>query len=1017
MKMKRLMLVGILIFCAGIITAAGPATEMKVKVFCPRQELSTVAKDVLEFYEVKDDYFVGAVTAETYKNFLSRGFRVEVLVEDMEEWARLQCPGEDFGRYHTYQEIMDTFALIAAAYPNICKLETIAASPTGKFLIALKITQNPTVENHRPRLEWDGTIHGNENIGTEICWYITRRLTEGYGSDPQITHLVNTREIWVIPCMNPEGLINNQRTNSNGIDLNRDFGYAWNQQSGANVPWSQPEIQGFRNFMQRHPFVITMTYHSGTRSVMWPWSYSQIATRDSVAHQQLCQLYSSITGYPAYQISRGLYPCSGTSSDFTYGAEGALGLAAEVANGQPPPQGDIDTICRANWAASVQLMIRGAWGIRGQITDSVTGLPIKRAIVVPVPTDWFVYTDTTGWFFKYLLPGTYTLKVMADGYHTKTVSGIAVPSDTFVVVNVALNPDSASPITGYKVTTWICKSSTGAGSTMGLAALGRRDSITLSLTSRGAAVIELSDEIINGPGTDFTVYSTTNKPCSVFVSREWNGPWSFCTYGSGNIACDLASAGINSAKFVRLNDAGQNYDLDAIEGVVVNAPALVFQNKTVIDSQPGGNGDGKLDPGESVALTVALRNAGRVGASNVSGILRSFSPFVSVFDSSGFFGEILPDSSSTNSADRFGVVAAPETPREHQALMRLYLSGTGYSDSVSFIVPVGELRVIDPIPDNATPVIYYAYDEIDTLYAEHPEFNWVEIRNLGTRLTLNDDQTVQINLPSSFGPFVFYGQPYNQISVCSNGWLAPGYTTSTSYQNTSLPNDTMPQLLAANWDDLYPPSGNGVWYYHDSANHRFIVEWDSVRYYNPNNIWEKFQIILYDTTLAGEDGNCKFTFQYLTANYPGNSATVGIQNQGGARFIQVLYNGTYHRAASPWVPGHAIKFSTDYQTGIAENRVSGLSPVRLAVRVAKNPAQSRVILHYSLPFADRVTLDVVDRSGRLVRRFEFGEQRSGNYKVQWDGRDNQGRTVPAGVYWIQLSTSRNSKTAKAVLVR
>lgn len=1015
--MRRLIVVCILVMWAGVITAAEPPREMKVKVFCPRQELSTVAKEVLEFYEVKDDYFVGAVTAETYKKLVNRGFRVEVLVEDMQEWAKLQCPGEDFGRYHSYQEIMDTFALIATTYPNICKLETIAVSPTGKFLIAMKITQNPTVENHRPRLEWDGTIHGNENIGTEICWYITRRLTEGYGSDPLITHLVNTREIWVVPCMNPEGLINRTRTNSNGVDLNRDFGYAWNQESGANVPWSQPEIQGFRNFLQRQPFVITMTYHSGTRSVMWPWSYSQIATRDSVAHQQLCQLYSSITGYPAFQIARGLYECTGTSSDFTYGAEGALGLAAEVANGQPPPQGDIDTICRANWTASVQLMIRGAWGIRGQITDSLTGLPIKRAIVVPVPTNWMVYTDTTGWFFKYVLPGTYTLKVMADGYQTKTVSGIVVPNDTFVVVNVALNPDSIAPITGYKVTTWICKSSTGAGSTMGLAALGKRDSSTLSLTTRGMAVIELSEEMINGPGADFTVYSTTNKPCSVFVSSEWNGPWSFCAYGSGNIACDLASAGINIAKFVRLNDAGQNYDLDAVEGVAVNAPALVFQNKTVIDSPPGGNGDGKLDAGESAALTVALRNAGRLGASNVTGMLRTSSPFVSVVDSIGFFGEILPDSVRTNSADRFEIVAAPETPREHQAEMRLYLSGNGYSDSISFIVTVGELRVVDPIPDNANPVIYWAYDEIDTLYAEHPEFNWVEIRNLGTRLTLSDDQTVQINLPPSFGPFVFYGQPYTQISVCSNGWLAPGYTTSTSYQNTSLPNSSMPPLLAANWDDLYPPSGNGVWYYHDSVNHRFIVEWDSVRYWSPNTIWEKFQIILYDTTLAGGDGNCKFTFQYLTANYPGNSATVGIQDQGGARFIQVVYNGTYHRAASPWVPGHAIKFSTDYQTGIAENRVSGLSPVHLTLRVTENPAQSRVTLHYSLPFADRVSLDVFDRSGRLIRRFEFGEQRSGNYKLQWDGCDNQGRSVPAGVYWVRLATSRQLKTVKAVLVR
>ena len=1015
--MKKFVLAAVLVLTAVVIALPEPIKEMKVKVFCSRAQLALVAEDVLEFYEVNDDYFIGAVTEGGYRKFLKSGFRVEVLIADMQEWARLQCPGEDFGRYHSYQEIMDTFALIATTHPNICQLETIAVSSTGRFLIALKVTQNPNQENHRPRLEWDGTIHGNENIGTEICLFITRQLTDGYGSDPLITQLVNTREIWIIPCMNPEGLINRRRVNSNGIDLNRDFGYAWNRESGANVPWSQPELQGYRNFMQRYPFVLTMTYHSGTRSVMWPWSYSQIATRDSAAHAQLCQLYSDITGYPAYQISRGLYECFGTSSDFTYGSEGALSLAAEVAGGQPPPESEIDTICRANWTASLQLMIRGGWGIRGQITDSITGLPVKRALVVPVPTNWMVYTDTTGWFFKYLLPGTYTLKVMADGYRTKTISGIVVPADTFVVVNVALSPDSDSVITGYKVTTWVCKSASGAGSTMGLNALGRRDNSTLSLTTRGMTVIELSEEIINGPDTDFFVYSTSNKPCSVFVSNGWNGPWSFCAYGNGNLGCDLARAGVSVAKFVRLNDGGENYDLDAIEGVIVNAPAIVFHSKAVIDSPPGGNGDRKLDPGESASLIVGLQNAGRVAVRELTGVLRSSSPFVSITDSIGTYGEILPDSIRTNSGDQFLLVALPETPREHQAEMKLYLTGTDYADSISFTITVGEIQTVDPIPDNGTPVVYWAYDEIDTFYLEHPQFSWVEIRNLGTRLTLIDDQTVQINLPPSFGPFIFYNQSYNQISVCSNGWVAPGYTTVTSYTNTALPNQSMPPLLAANWDDLYPPTGNGVWYYHDTANHRFIIEWDSVHYFNPREQWDKFEVILYDTTLAGEDGNGKFTFQYLTANQPGTSATVGIQDPNRTIYIQALFNGSYHRGASPWVTGHAIKFSTDYQTGIVERMFGEPLSERLQLWVDRNPALRKILFSYFQPFTGEMKLDVYDRSGRLIRRLVNKKQSRGRYEAIWDGRDSYGRSVPEGVYLVRLVTGNDAVTAKALLVR
>ncbi len=226
--MRKIMVVLVLVLLATGFTVAGQTKEMKVKVFCPRSQLEMVAKDVLEFYEVADDFFVGAITEPTYKKLIARGYRIEILVSDMRQWAIEQCPGEDFGRYHSYQEIKDTFALIANTYPNICQLETIAVSPTGKYVIALKITENPAVENHRPRLEWDGTTHGNENIGTEICWYFVRQLTEGYGVDPLITHLVNTREIWIIPCVNPEGLINRTRSNSNNVDLNRDYGYAWN---------------------------------------------------------------------------------------------------------------------------------------------------------------------------------------------------------------------------------------------------------------------------------------------------------------------------------------------------------------------------------------------------------------------------------------------------------------------------------------------------------------------------------------------------------------------------------------------------------------------------------------------------------------------------------------------------------------------------------------------------------------------------------------------------------------------
>jgi hypothetical protein len=1013
----------VLLLAAGFAAGKGNPTEheMLVKVQATRTDIPALQRAGLYIYEVGADYVRGAILPSNAPTLTTQGFRFEVLIPDMVKYAedavKPQAGAGGFGIYHTYQQIMDSFAIVATNNPGICHLDTIGQSPTGKYLIALKITQNPNQENHRPRMLWDGTTHGNENIGTEACWYYMQVLVGRYGTDPLITQLVNTREIWLIPCVNPEGLISRSRGNSNGIDLNRDYGYAWNAESGAPVPWSQPEIRAFRDFMQKHPFVITNTYHSGTESVMWPWSYSQIATKDSVCHKELCDRYSTFTGYASYQISRGLYECQGTSSDFTHGAEGALGVAAEIGGGQPPPQGDIDTIAHANWSGSKDHLIRGAWGIRGAITDSITGAPVRKAIVAPNPPDWMTFADSCGWYFKYARPGNYSLKVMADGYVTKTISGITVPTDTYVTVNVPLQPDTTGPITGYKVVTWVCKSPSGAGSTMGFWTLGRRDTRILTLTTRGTATIEMSRAILNGAGTDFTVYSTTSKPCTVLVSEdEWNGPWHFCAYGSGNISCDLANAGVSLAHYVRLNDAGSSYDLDAIEATVVNAPALAYNGLTIIDST--GNSNGRLDPGEAAQFILSLRNAGRQPAANVSGRLHCASPWITVDDSLGAFGTIAPDSVRNNNADRFAVTASAGTPRGTIVQFTTYLQGTGYSDSVKFDVGVGQITSVDPIPDGPrTPPRYYAYDDVDAGYPPHPTYQWVEIKNIGTRLTLSDDQTAQVTLPSGFGPWKYYGSRYTQVSICSNGWVAAGSTTSTSYQNAALPTGSpAAPIVCLCWDDLNPPTGQGVWYYHDAANHRFVVEYDSISHYSPSGTYEKFELIILDTTLAAPTGDNVLLAQYLNAvDY--SSVTVGLQDPTQAIAIQDLYNGAYHQAAAPIAAGRAIKYCAVEPSWLLEERTI---PVwnGMALAAFPNPMHATGSIQFMLRQPGKASLKIYDASGRLVRSLlDDAALQPGAHTVTWNRRDDDNREVNSGIYFIKLVTEDGSFASKAILLK
>jgi hypothetical protein len=447
----------------------------------------------------------------------------------------------------------------------------------------------------------------------------------------------------------------------------------------------------------------------------------------------------------------------------------------------------------------------------------------------------------------------------------------------------------------------------------------------------------------------------------------------------------------------------------------VGAPRLDYAGLSVVDTAAGGNRNGWLDPQESADLIVALRNTGFGNAAAVSAVLRSGDPRLTVNDSLGSFGLIMPDSVRENRADPFRVTAGL-IPLETRIPCTLYVTAQGgYSRVIPFTVLVGEIRACDPIPDTGgVSISYWAYDDVDTLYTKHPQFEWVEIRGLGTRLTLNDDQTVQVNLPPEFGPFVFYGQSFTQISVCSNGWVAPGYSTATTYTNTALPNSSMPPLLAANWDDLYPPTGNSVWYYHDTANHRFIIEWDSVHYFNPREQWDKFQIILYDTTRG--DGDCEFQFQYLTANnYTSN--TVGEQDPSASRYIQVVYNGSYHRGAAPLVPGRAILFTPEGpQTGLAEPAVSESRLPRLSLTVAPNPVSGRAQLVWQVPQPGRVRLSVYDASGRLVRTLLNTELSAGRYQAVWDLTDDAGRKLANGIYLYRLETPDRTITTKAVLM-
>jgi len=452
----------------------------------------------------------------------------------------------------------------------------------------------------------------------------------------------------------------------------------------------------------------------------------------------------------------------------------------------------------------------------------------------------------------------------------------------------------------------------------------------------------------------------------------------------------------------------------------VGAPNLLFQSKTIRD-EGGSRPNGKLDPGETADLEVTILNSGGGAAANARAVLRSGDARLTVSDSTANYGTILKDSSKTNTADHFTVSAQSGIVPGTVVPCTLYLyADAGYTGKQNFTITVGEVWAIDPIPDGPRqPPLYWAFDDKDSTYDQHPTYSWVEIKSQGTRLNFShNDEVLVVTLPTGFGPLKYYNQRYTQVSISADGWIAPGNYTTTNFTNTALPSTGAPPgAICAGWDDLYPGYGSTgyAYWYHDAASHRFVVEFDSCAYYGATSNKDKFEFVFLDTTLAPASGQNVILMQYMTANYFGGN-TIGIQDPTQTIGIQCLYDGTRNVGCYALGPQRVIKYTTDDPTAISEPT----GPTYLAGRalaVAPSPFARATLVHWNLAADGAAELAVFDASGRLVRTLASGPCRAGTHQTAWDARDDRGCPVARGIYFVRLATQDKTIRVKTVLAR
>ncbi len=913
--------------------------------------------------------------------------------------------------YHTFSQFVAEFESLVVQYSSICLLDTIGFSSQGRPILAMKISDNPHLEEFEPEVRLVGVHHGNEQISGEVLMAYAPYLLENYGIDPFVTKMVNEREIWIIPIFNPDGYVASTRRNANDVDLNRDYGYMWDGEGSSPRPYSQPETQAMYEFSQLHNFVLSLTFHSGAFYVNYPWNYTPVRCEDNPFIYDVSVRYGDSTGYP---VTEGYdwYQTRGDLNDYSYGIDSDIDITIEVwGTGYNPPASLIDSVALLNRGAINMILLKAGQGIGGFVIDSTTGDTIKEARIYVEGIRWPAYTDRiTGDFVKPLLPGTYTLRVEANGYQPKTISNVTVYEDSLTTINVYLTPGggkfafkpvevfvNASNYSRITVDTFLVGNMLGENDG-NFYYLGIGGYVVLDLGLLGVAngYLKVYEGDDGNPDEGYTVYGSNN----------WNGPWNLIGNGSGTQEFTFAG----SYRYIKIVDDGDGsesapnpgFDLDAVQSARPSGPYVDVINFTIDDSQ--GNGNGVPDPGESVNVIFTLANSGLDTAANFVCVVVPGDSFLNLSVDTISFGNIAPEATIT---DTITMSVSSTCPRAHQDSLVFNLAYSNFTRTVVRTFDIGVLTAVDPTgPDNYG---YYAVENTDTLVEIHPVFSWLEISGIGTPLGLGDDDIRQVNLPFNF---TYYGSAYSRISVCSNGFIAMGSSNTTSFSNHSLPYSDGTIMVAPLWDDLNPSSNGEVYYHYDSENHRFIVEWSGVPHYGGSQPYT-FEVIFYDPsyhpTPTG-DGLILFQYQHVP---DAGSATIGIENPSEADALQYWYNGTGGVTVSGPADGRAILFTTTLNVGISEQNPS---PEKISFDVYPNTASHRATISFSLFKTSSVSIKIYDISGKLVKTMDMKNAAPGLHSVYWDLKNSRGRKVSSGLYFVKIQAEGVSKVRKIIVV-
>ncbi|GAA3237442.1 M14 family zinc carboxypeptidase [Dactylosporangium siamense] len=302
--------------------------------------------------------------------------------------------------YHNYAEMIAELDKAVAAHPAIIRKTSLGKSYEGRDLPLIKISDNVAVDEDEPEVLYGAHQHAREHLTVEMALYLVKLYTDGYGKDARITKLVDGRELWIVPDLNPDGgeydvatgSYRNWRKNrqpnagsgSVGTDLNRNWSYRFACCGGSSdspssetyhgpSAFSAPEIQRLRDFVLSRrvggvqQIRTSIDFHTFSELILWPFGYTTADTAaglnadQQAVFQSLGTRMANSNGYTPEQSSD-LYITDGSIIDWLWATQGIFAYTFEMypgsnpsGNGFYPPASVITAQTARNKEASLQL--------------------------------------------------------------------------------------------------------------------------------------------------------------------------------------------------------------------------------------------------------------------------------------------------------------------------------------------------------------------------------------------------------------------------------------------------------------------------------------------------------------------------------------------------------------------------------------------------------------------------------------------------------------------------------------